>query len=61
MYSKLRCNMELQMSEERARCESIIENVCGKRKKKKKTIKKNEGKQKGKIYSVCLLAKEFGC
>lgn len=37
MYSKLRCNTELQTSEERARCESIIEDVyVGKKKRKKK-------------------------
>lgn len=45
MYSKLRCNTELQTSEERARCESIIEDVyVGKKKRKKK-----EGEQEGEM------------
>lgn len=34
MYSKLRCNMELQTSEEGARCESIIEDMYVGEKKK---------------------------
>lgn len=41
------------MSEERARCESIIENVCGKRKKKRKQSKrmKESRKEKSTVYA----------